>query len=313
MNTTIFERSVENSMLTEVLEGLRMPQKTLPSKYFYDKKGSELFEEICELEEYYLTRTELQIMTQHIGEISSTLGENVQLLELGSGSSRKTRLLIKEMKNLHSYIPVDISGQYLEEITNDLEQEFPDLTIIPVTADYTGPFQLPASSEDVRTIAYFPGSTIGNFTRDKAADFIGRIADIVGKDGGLLIGFDLIKDVEILQAAYDDSKGITAAFNKNILARLNRELNADFELNQFSHKAVFNKDRCRMEMHLMSLQKQHVTIDGMPVYFDKGETIHTENSHKYSLESFREMTKPYFEQVTTWTDEEEWFAVQFLK
>lgn len=313
MKTTILERSEGRNMLGEVLEGLQSPQKTLPSKYFYDKKGSEIFEEICDLEEYYLTRTELQIMKQQMNEISSALGKGVQLIELGSGSSRKTRMLLKELHDLHSYVPVDISGEYLDEIAEDMDLEFPNLSITPVIADYTRPFQLPVSSDVVRTIVYFPGSTIGNFTRDKAEDFIGRIADLVGKDGGLLIGFDLLKDKEILEAAYNDSQGVTAAFNKNILARLNRELNADFNLNQFAHKAFFNKHKNRMEMHLLSLQKQYVNVDSIPVYFNKGETIHTENSHKYSLEAFRNMTKPYFGKVTTWMDAQELFAVQFLR
>ncbi len=313
MKTTVLERSEARSMLGEVLEGLQMPQKTLPSKYFYDKKGSEIFEEICDLEEYYLTRTELQIMKQQMNEITSALGKGVQLIELGSGSSRKTRMLLKELNDLHSYVPVDISGEFLDEIADDLDLDFPNLTITPVIADYTRPFQLPVSSDEVRTIAYFPGSTIGNFTRGKAEDFIGRIADLVGKDGGFLIGFDLLKDKEVLEAAYNDSKGVTAAFNKNILTRLNRELNADFKLNQFAHNAFFNKQKSRMEMHLLSLQKQWVNIDGIPVYFEKGESIHTENSHKYSLDTFRKMTKPYFEKVTTWMDSKELFAIQFLK
>lgn len=313
MSVIIDDRRENVVMYDEVVEGLSKSQKTLPSKYFYDKKGSELFEQICELEEYYPTKTELKILKDNIDEITEKLGEHVQLIELGSGSSLKTRLLLDHLKNIHSYVPVDISEEFLEEVAGNLQDEYPELNIGFVAADYTHPFDLPDSPEWVNRIAYFPGSTIGNFTQEKAAEFIGLIADLVEKNGGLLIGFDLIKDEETLVAAYDDSKGITAAFNKNILTRINRELDADFNPDEFKHKAIFNEAENRMEMHLVSLKDQHVAINGETIYFEKGETIHTENSHKYSLESFREMTAPYFKNVQTWTDENELFAIQFLR
>ncbi len=312
MTSIVKQKSTSSAMLTEVLEGLQKPQKTLPSKYFYDKRGSELFEKICTLDEYYLTRTELEIMQHNIREITSTLGKHVQLIELGSGSSLKTRLLLDHLDDIHSYVPVDISEEFLQNVTRDLQKEYPDLLIEPIAADYTKPFDLSESPEGVKKLFYFPGSTIGNFTRQKAADFIGLISNLIQEKGGLLIGFDLIKDREKLIAAYDDSKGVTAAFNKNILVRINRELNADFDPDQFKHRAVFNEKESRIEMHLVSLEEQSVTICREVICFEEGETIHTENSHKYSLRSFREMSAPFFKNVQTWMDDEQLFAIQFL-
>lgn len=312
MNTITSEKSISSALLSDVVEGLQKPQKTLPSKYFYDKRGSELFEEICGLDEYYLTRTELEIMENNIHEITSALGKNVQLIELGSGSSLKTRLLLDHLEDIHSYVPVDISDEFLQNESLNLHREYPNLTIEPVAADYTKPFDLPQTPAGVTKIAYFPGSTIGNFTRDAAAAFIGLIARLVEDEGGLLIGFDLIKDRQTLVEAYDDTKGVTAAFNKNILVHLNRELGADFDIDQFQHKAIFNEEESRIEMHLISLRDQSVTICGESIFFKEGETIHTENSHKYSLDSFREITAPHFPNVKTWMDEDQLFAIQFL-
>lgn len=311
--TTMTKQSMRTSqMLDEVLQGLQKPQKTLPSKYFYDKRGSELFEQICELDEYYLTCTELKIMKVNIHEIVDALGAPIQLIELGSGSSTKTRLLLDNVENIYSYVPVDISEDFLEEVADELQNEYPLLDIKPIAADYTKPFELPGTPDNVRKIAYYPGSTIGNFTKEKAQDFIKLISELVGKEGGLLIGFDLLKDRDTLLAAYNDSEGITAAFNKNILQRVNRKLGADFSLGQFAHKAIFNEEESRIEMHLVSLEDQIVNIDGMKIYFKEEETIHTENSHKYSIESFRKLTEPNLKPYKKWIDEEEKFCVQFL-
>jgi len=302
------------TMLKEVITGLSKSQKTLPSKYFYDNRGSELFEKICQLDEYYLTRTELSIMRNNINDICRALGGNISLVELGSGSSKKTRLILDHANNIHSYIPVDISEDFITDIVKDLEKEYPNLKIQPVAADYTKSFSIPENCESgSRKIAYYPGSTIGNFTRDNARHFIGSISQLVGKEGGLLIGFDLIKDRKKLIEAYDDSAGVTAAFNKNILVRINRELNADFSIDGFDHKALFNESAERIEMHLVSTSDQKVTVSGREFFFEEGETIHTENSHKYSMESFRKMTAPYFENVTSWTDAEGQFCIQFLQ
>lgn len=312
MEEVLEKYSVSSVMLQDVLKGLKQPRKTLSSKYFYDQSGSELFERITELDEYYLTRTELYIMQSNISDIAEKLGEHIQLIELGSGSSKKTRLLLDNLKNIHSYIPVDISKSFLNEVTRNLEKEYPDIWINPLAADYTRTLQLPKIPDGVNRIFYYPGSTIGNFTRENAEKFIGLIADSINEHGGLLIGFDLIKDRKTLLDAYDDSEGVTAKFNKNILRRINSELSANFELSRFKHKTIFNENKSRIEMHLVSLSEQTVHITEEEIHFEKGETIHTENSHKYSLSSFRNITESYFKHVTTWMDSDNYFAVQFL-
>jgi len=312
METVIEQKTGTAEMLSEVLEVLRQEQKSLPSKYFYDERGSNLFEEICELDEYYLTRTELNIMEQNISSMAGAIPDNCKLVELGSGSSLKTRLLLKALPGLQAYVPVDISEEFLNSVAENIRSEFPDLTVSPVATDYTKPFQLPESPEDCPNVAYFPGSTIGNFTREKAEEFMGVIAQIVGEDGSLLIGFDQIKNRQVLLDAYNDSEGVTAAFNKNILGRLNRDLGADFNLNQFKHKAIYNEEKNRIEMYLVSTTDQKVIIDERELLFRKGESIHTENSHKYSKKSFRELTQSHFKEVATWTDDQDYFGIQLL-
>lgn len=312
MEATLEKKSVSHEMLSDVLEGLQQSQKTLPSKYFYDQKGSELFEEITELDEYYLTRTELQIMQEKIQQIANKLGEKIQLVELGSGSSFKTRLLLDHLQNIHSYIPVDISRSFLDDVAQNLQEEYPELKIQAIATDYTTSLHLPELPDEVKRIIYFPGSTIGNFTKENAEEFLGLIANSLHQNDGLLIGFDLVKNRDTLLAAYNDSLGVTAEFNKNILQRINNELDANFDLNRFEHKAIFNEEKSRIEMHLVSRSKQVVNIGGEKITFEKGETIHTENSHKYTLSSFREMTNPYFKEVITWTDSNEYFAIQYL-
>lgn len=312
METVLEQESGTSEMLREVLSGLSGDQKSLPSKYFYDERGSELFEEICELDEYYLTRTELDIIEQNIDSMSRALHDHCQLVELGSGSSVKTRLLLKALPNLRTYVPVDISEEFLKSVADNIRSEFPQILVKPVAADYTKPYKLPESPDDCPNVAYFPGSTIGNFTKEKAAEFMSVIAGIVGDKGSLLIGFDLIKDRDVLLSAYNDSKGVTAEFNKNILRRLNRDLGADFNLNQFEHEAIFNEEKNRVEMHLISTTEQTVSIQNKKFHFKEGESIHTENSHKYSMESFRELTQPHFREVKTWTDENKYFAIQLL-
>lgn len=303
---------LNNEVYTEVFEGLSQDQKCLPSKLFYDERGSELFEAICDLDEYYLTNVEASIMEHHIKEITHLLGEHVQLIELGSGNSQKTRFLLDNLQNMHSYMPVDISERYLNMVAHKLNVQYPDLKITPVAADYTQPFRLPDSSNPARKIIYYPGSTIGNFIPSKARKFLELIADLAGPGGGLLIGFDLKKDVQILEAAYNDSKGLTAAFNKNILVRLNNELGADFNPNQFRHHAFFNEEESRIEMHLVSCTEQRVRIDDVEVLFSQDESIHTENSYKYSLEAFRKLYSACFEIGTIWTDPQQQFCVQYL-
>lgn len=306
--------SIESSdIYHEIVSGLDKEQKTLPSKYFYDKRGSGLFERICNLDEYYLTRTEIQIMKESVDEIASSLDGPIQLVEPGSGSSLKTRMLLKALPNLHSYIPVDISEQFLTEIAGNLRRDFPELAIAPVAADYTKPFKIPETSSHIRTVAYFPGSTIGNFTRENAKRFLSQLSGLVGSDGGLLIGYDLLKDEEVLFAAYDDSEGVTAEFNLNILAHINRVLGANFDPSQYRHLVRFNEGKSRIEMHLESLIDQQIVIGEESFFVREGETIHTENSHKYTLQSFRELTEGLFDVVHTWTDDKKYFCIQYLE
>jgi len=295
----------------DVLEGLQKKQKTLSSKYFYDEKGSELFEEICKLEEYYPTRTELSIMENHIEKIVEAIGKETLLIEFGSGSSYKTRAILEHAKNLAGYVPVDISGDFLLTEAEKLRSEFPDLDITPVEADYTQSFEIESQGEQKRVV-YFPGSTIGNFTPENARKFLGKTATILQKGDGLLIGVDSKKSPEILEKAYDDAKGITAAFNKNLLHRLNRELNATFAAEQFRHKAVYNQQRGRVEMHLVSLCNQKVWVGGREFLFTEDESIHTENSYKYSAKEFTELLEDHYSVQHQWTDSREWFTIFYF-
>lgn len=300
-------------MLAEVLEGLKKPQKTLPSKYFYDEVGSKLFDEITGLEEYYPTRTEWKILENNINEIGSYLGNNILLIEPGSGSSDKTRVLLDNLDAICCYIPIDISGDYLQKVADKLQQEYPFIQIIPLQTDYTHSFELPASSPVARKVVFFPGSTIGNFNLETVKRFLQVIAEIVKGDGALLIGVDLKKDVEVLEAAYNDAKGVTADFNKNILHHINKELDSNFDSELFAHRANWNEDKGRMEMHLFCLKDHQVNINGHIISFQKGESIHTENSHKYSLQEFEEIVSPWFKVRKVWTDEESLFSVQYLE
>lgn len=298
---------------TDVLNGLKSEQKYLPSKYFYDENGSVLFEQICQLDEYYPTDCEVSIMKKKIDEISDVMGELVQLIELGSGSSMKTRLLLENCKNLNMYVPVDISGAFLKATAERLRSDYPSLDIQPVVADYTSSFEIPKSDHARKRIIYFPGSTIGNFTQDRASEFIDTIGSILNAGDGLLIGVDLKKEVGVLEAAYNDSKGVTAAFNKNILTRINEEIGADFDLSTFRHRAFYNARKGRIEMHLESLKHQIVQINKTQIEFEKGETIHTENSHKYSINEFEEIAGKKFRRLNTWTDNRNYFSVHYFE
>src|SRR6056297_12203 len=298
---------------TDVLKGLKSEQKYLPSKYFYDETGSDLFEQICQLDEYYPTDCEVSIMNNKIDEISEVMVEQVQLIELGSGSSMKTRLLIENCKNLDMYVPVDISGAFLQTTAEKLRSDYPNLDIQPLVADYTSSFEIPESDHTRKRIVYFPGSTIGNFTQARASEFLNTIGSILKAGDGLLIGVDLKKEVGVLEAAYNDSKGVTAAFNKNILARINEEIGADFDLSTFQHRAFYNAREGRVEMHLESLKNQIAQIDKTQIEFEKGETIHTENSHKYTVDEFNDIAGDYFNRLKTWTDENDYFSVHYFE
>tara|TARA_R110000868_G_scaffold259361_6_gene517372 strand:- start:24226 stop:25164 length:939 start_codon:yes stop_codon:yes gene_type:complete len=304
--------SVQETMLQEVLEGMSLTQKSLPSKYFYDELGSQLFDEITELPEYYPTRTERKILEENVEEMASYLGDKVLLIEPGSGSSEKTKILFSNMDSICCYIPIDISGEYLGKVAEGLRSEFPTIDIEPLTADYTRPFDLPQIHTEARKIVFFPGSTIGNFNREMVHRFFEVISNILDKDGGMLIGVDLKKDIDVLEAAYNDSKGITTAFNKNMLLHINREIDSDFNPDFFDHTSVWVDDDGRIEMRLIANRNHVVYIDGEQFTIKEGEYIHTENSHKYSLVEFDEMVSPWFNVVKVWTDERNYFSVQYL-
>ena len=308
------EEITKRDILTDVLNGLSQEPKMLPSKLFYDEAGSNLFDEICELEEYYPTRTEMKIMQDNIEEIGELLGEGTLLIELGSGSSQKIKLLLDHIPGLAGYIPVDISSEHLVASAKLLKTEYSHLNIFPLAADYTKPFQLPFIDKPFdHKAVYFPGSTIGNFKKPAARDFLNRIADIAGENGGLIVGVDLKKDKKILEAAYNDKKGITAEFNLNILNHLNDEINTDFDLDNFKHYAFFNEIEGRIEMHLISTKDQTVHIGDSFIEINNGEHIITEYSYKYTLQEFEILASDKFELKKFWTDVNNLFSIQYFK
>lgn len=302
-----------DSFRETVLEGLRRQQKEIPSKFLYDERGSKLFDAICETDDYYPTRTEIGIMKAHVDEMVTAIGPRALLAEYGSGSSLKTRILLDHVEDLALYVPIDISRTHLVESAETIAQMYPHIPVQPLCADYTDEIDLPTPPQPAaRTVVYFPGSTLGNFQPDAAQRFLSRIADTVGRDGSLLIGVDLQKDLEVLRAAYNDSEGVTAAFNKNLLRRINRELDATFDLDQFEHRALWNEEEGCIEMHLRSRAAQTVTVAGEPVAFAEGETIRTEYSYKYTLDGFAELAAAAgFEVEHVWTDEQSYFSVQY--
>lgn len=307
-------RTTQPTMRREVLEGLSRPRKRLPSKYFYDERGSELFEQITRREEYYLTRTEKSLLEKHGEEMARHIGARAALVELGSGSSRKTRLLLDRLRNLKAYVPVDISREYLQTIGRELRREYPGLAVRPVCADYTRAFELPELPENTVGISvFFPGSTIGNYAPGRARKVLARIHELLDTGKLLLIGVDMKKDREILEKAYNDAGGVTAAFNKNMLLHLNRELDGDFNPSLFEHLAFYNESEGRVEMHLVSREPQQVRIAGRSFRLEEGESIHTENSYKYSLREFQNLAGDCFDPVETWTDPNNWFSLHLLR
>ena len=298
----------------EVMAGLREPRKTLPCKFLYDERGSELFERICELEEYYPTRTEIEIMEERVDEMAEALGPRVLLLEYGSGSSRKTRLLLDALVEPAGYVPIDISREALETSAKALALAYPELEVLPVCADYTQDFDLPTPARPAaRNCVYFPGSTIGNFHPEQAVDFLEHLHQVAGPTGIALIGVDLRKDVRMLERAYDDGEGVTADFNLNLLRHINRELQADFPIDAFHHEARYRPDPGRIEMHLVCDRDLAVRIRGEAVEFRAGETIHTENSYKYTLAGFAALAeRAHFRVAQVWTDARSLFSVQLL-
>ena len=299
------------SLLDEILLGLSEDQKMIPPKYFYDERGSELFMEITRQPEYYLTRTENALLQRYAHEITAQIEEDCLLIEYGSGSSEKTRILLESLRP-RAYAPLDISKDYLVAEAGALTIEFPWLEVHATCLDFTADFELPFSV-DAKHVAFFPGSSIGNFNRTDASKFLGRVRRLVGKQGGMLIGVDLKKDPALLDAAYNDANGITESFNLNILNHLNEKFEADFVVSEFQHLAEYEADNGCVAMYLRSVVNQEVDMAGTRIKFTAGERIHTENSHKYFVDEFVDMAREAgFNEHKLWTDENNWFGVFYL-
>lgn len=297
----------------ELLTGLQQTPKTISSKYFYDARGCELFDRICELPEYYPMRTELGIMESAAGDMAHCIGENAVLIEYGSGASIKTRLLLKALREAAAYVPLDIASEHLQETADSLRQQFPGLQVIPIQADFTQPIELPPTIPSGRRVVYFPGSTIGNLTPLDAVELLRRVAAMCPA-GGLLLGIDLVKDTPTLEAAYNDAAGVTAEFNLNALRHINRVALSDFDLAAFRHRAIYNAERQRIEMHLDAVEDTQATIGGVAVAIAAGESICTELSHKYDLDTFPDLAAAAGMRVDkVWTDREKRFAVVWLQ
>ena len=299
--------------LTSLIAGLRKPQKMISPKYFYDERGSKLFEDITQLPEYYLTDTELAIMEQRIDEIVDLIGAQASLIEFGAGSGMKTRLLLEHMHSPAAYVPVDISEEHLLESQQAIQADFPDIEVLPIAADFLHPFDLPdPATTPLRNVVYFPGSTIGNFEDEDALDLLRVMHTEAGADGALLIGVDLKKDPAVIDAAYNDSAGVTAEFNRNMLRHLNREFGSDFDLDAFEHCATYEPDEGRVVVELVSTRAQTAHIGDARIDFERDETIITEYSHKYTLEGFAAMANEAgFSVDKVWTDPQQWFSVQY--
>jgi len=302
-----------DTFAADTVAGLTATPKWLPPKYFYDNIGSELFERITALPEYYLTRCEIGILNEHARDIAALIAPSAALVEFGSGSSAKTRIVLSVANSLAAYVPVDISSEFLHQQVKSLRLEYPKVAMLPVAADFSRPFDLPRTIDKLPRVGFFPGSTIGNFEPHEAAAFLRHASRILGTGSMFIVGVDLVKDTKVLQKAYDDKQGVTAQFNLNLLARINRELGAAFDLDAFEHHSFFNHERSRIEMHLASLKRQRVQLCGECIEFRAGETIHTENSYKYSIESFGALARGAgWSPVKVWIDADNRFSVHAL-
>jgi dimethylhistidine N-methyltransferase len=303
----------ESPFARDVIAGLSARPKRLPPKYFYDQAGARLFEQITELPEYYPTRCELAILRERAGEIARFFPEGSALVEFGSGSSKKVRIVLAAAPTIAAYVPVDISSEMLVQEAEELRRDYPHLKVLPVEADFTQPFALPSEVAGTSHTGFFPGSTIGNFEPHEACAFLRHAGRMLGPGACLIIGVDLVKDPNVLNAAYDDAAGVTAKFNLNLLTRINRELDGNFDLATFSHHAFYNSERHRIEMHLASNKRQRVRVTGRTFDFRAGETIHTENSYKYTLESFAALARGSgWTPVSVWTDAGGNFSIHAL-
>jgi L-histidine N-alpha-methyltransferase len=302
-------RTADPAFRADVLAGLAAPIPAIPARWFYDHQGSELFEAITQLPEYYLTRTDTALLERYSGEIAAQVGYGKAVIEFGSGSSAKTPILLRAV-HPSAYVPVDISGDFLRESAAGLQAEFPDLPVWPVEADFTRQFDLPEQVRNADKLGFFPGSTIGNFVARSAVDLLRAMKETLGEGAKLVIGMDRIKDVDTLIRAYDDAAGVTAAFNLNLLHRINRELDADIPVDAFRHRAIWNDALSRIEMHLEAVRDVGFAVCGRRFAFRAGETIHTENSHKFGHRDSRLLLRAAgWGVVAEWTDEREWFSI----
>jgi len=299
--------------IDSLISGRTEPQKTISPKYFYDETGSRLFDDITALPEYYLTDTDLAIMEAHVDEMTDLIGEQASLIEFGAGSGMKTRLLLEHMHSPAAYVPVDISEEHLLDSQQNIQADFPGIEVLPVAADFLHPFELPSpKTMPLRNVVYFPGSTIGNFEHDDALELLRVMHAEAGAGGALLIGVDLQKDANVIDAAYNDSAGVTAAFNLNMLRHLNRVFGSDFNLDAFEHRATYDSVEGRIVVELISTENQVVRIADTDIAFDKGESIITEYSHKHTLGGFAKMIAAAgFRVERVWTDPKQWFSVQY--
>jgi L-histidine Nalpha-methyltransferase len=306
----------DDSFAADAVSGLQATPKRLPPKYFYDATGSELFERITDLPEYYPTRCEMKILRAHAADIAELIPQGAALVEFGSGSSKKARIVLNAAaRKLSAYVPVDICREMIEQEAADLRPDFPGVKVLPVTADITQDFALPPEAKAApMRVGFFPGSTIGNFEPHEAAGFLRHAGKILGPNARMIVGVDLIKPAEVLNAAYNDKAGVTAKFNLNLLVRMNRELDGTFNLDGFEHHAFYNRERHRVEMHLASLKRQRAKVAGETIDFRAGETIHTENSYKYSIEKLTALARGAgWQLLKSWTDERKYFAIQVFE
>ncbi len=312
--TPLPDEADNSDFAADVLRGLGGTPKRVPAKYFYDDAGSLLFERITDLPEYYPTRCEMDILREQAAAIAKLIPQGAALVEFGAGANKKARILLRAAPQLSVYVPVDICGEMIEREAIELRLDFPRLKVLPVTADITQAFELPAEAKAAPLrVGFFPGSTIGNFEPHEAAAFLRHAGRILGRGAAFIVGVDLVKDTQILKKAYNDSQGVTAKFNLNLLTRINRELDAKFNPACFEHHAFFNRDRSRIEMHLASLKRQRIKVCGECIEFRAGETIHTENSYKYSIDSFRALARcAGWTPAAVWTDADNYFSVHVL-
>jgi dimethylhistidine N-methyltransferase len=307
------EEEARENFARDVVAGLTAERKALRPKYFYDEEGSRLFEEITQVPEYYPTRTEIGILEEKGDSIAQLIPAGGALVEFGAGSSVKIRTVLRALDKLAVYVPVDISGEFLAGQAEALQEDFPKLKVRPVAADFTKPFELPNEARDRPRVGFFPGSTIGNFDPPEAENFLRHAGRILGRGAHMIVGVDLVKNRDVMRAAYNDADGVTAQFNLNLLRRINRELGGNFDLDSFEHRAVFNEKRSRMEMHLVSRDSQRVSVCGRAVEFAPGETIHTECSYKYTIETFGDLVeRAGWRRVESWTDARDYFSVHVL-